>query len=263
MELVKELVETVILTGRIKNVRSVSLMLIAKPECGKTSVVMERPCSALEILTDITGRGIQLLCDQCPDATHFVINDMIAPSAKKQSVKTFTISMLSALTEEGIVAVAYPDGMRKFENGKRAVICSIPSTVAGDGRAWWNKSGFASRVVPFAFSHNVPMVIRVKGSIVNGSLKVEHEREPTEFEIPADPVSVKITKKQADTVQQIATVVSNGLEEIGYRRLKQFLGLAKAHALHRSLRNRAVSQKDIEFLYRIVPFISYTECQPL
>ena len=264
MSLVQEVVETILLTGAVKGAHPISLLLIADPEHGKTSVVLEKPSENVMVLTDVTGRGIQQLCQTMPQVTHFVINDMLAPGAKKQSVKQFTISMLCSMTEEGIRATAYPDGVKRVENGRRGIIACIPADIVNDGRAWWNKSGFSSRMLPFAYGHSEQLTIKIKNHI-NGE-KFEpswDQKDKVAFNVPKAPIQVKLPAKEREQIRKLADHRSKVLGEKGYRRLKQYRVVAAAHAIRRGWKNPQVTQKDIEFLMQLDGFVSYTNCKEI
>jgi hypothetical protein len=256
--MIREAVETVILTGRLKGHSPVSLLLIASPESGKTSVVLEKDCVGVVAVTDVTGRGLQELCKNKSEISHIVINDLVAVSAHKSSVSKYTMSMINAMTEEGIVATAFPGQFEAYKDGKRGIIASIPTTMAKDGRGWWNKIGLSSRMLPLAFKHSDDLNVRIKG-IISGSKKPAKTIAVTPvFQIPAVPIYVPISQGHANQIQRIAETVSMKFKEEGYRRLKQFRALACAHALLRSWRNPVVTERDIEFLKKLQPFISYT-----
>lgn len=258
VELIKEMVETVILTGRVKGFAPVSLLLIAAPESGKTSVVLERPCKAALALTDVTGKGIQEICKLQPSLSHIIINDMVAVMAHKQTVNRFTLSMLNAITEEGIQAVAYPGSIQNFANGRRGVIACLTTDLANDGRSWWNKIGFTSRMVPFCFEHSEQLTIRIKESIDAGVQKAN--TPASEFVIPELPINVKVDPKHIREIRRLADVQSERLQEKGYRRLKQYHCLARAHAIRRgNWKNAVVNESDVDFLRRLQIFVSYTE----
>jgi len=264
MELVQEVVETILLTGRVKNADPVSLLIVAEPEHGKTSVVLERPCASVFILSDVTGKGIQQLCQMMPEVTHFIINDMIAPSAKKNSVKQFTISMLCAMTEEGIRATAYPSSVEQFgDKGRRAIIACMPRTLVTDGRGWWNKSGFSSRMLPFAFTHSKDLTIRIKDCINGEYFESAWKSTGKEFKVPKMPINVELPKKMRDKIRRMSDLRSTILGEKGYRRLKQYRVIAAAHAIRRGWKSPVVTESDLDFLARMDEFVSYKECKPL
>ena len=262
MNLVREVIETVILTGRLVGHSPVSILLIASPESGKTSVVLEKECQGIIAVTDVTGRGLQELCKSHPEICHIVINDLIAVSAHKANVSRYTMAMLNAMTEEGIQATAFPGKLEVYEHGRRGIIASIPTTMAHDGRQWWNKIGLSSRMIPFAFKHSEEMNFKIRTYITKNkasAAKLNHNV----FPIPVTPMKVNLSLSHARTIQDIAEVVSNKFKEEGYRRLKQFRALACAHALRRTWRNPTVTEKDVNFLREIVPYISYTRTKEL
>lgn len=262
MELVQEIVHAVILTGRIFSSDPVSLMLIAPVEQGKTSVIAEHPCKSALFLSDVTGKGIQQICKMNESVTHFVINDLVSVGAKKNSVNKFTFAMLSAVCEEGIQAVAYPNGVEVFDKakGKRGFIACLPSNLVNDDRRWWRSTGFASRCLPFFFTHSNAMKVKIHTAISSGDL--DKRWEPGEpLKVPEMRLHVGMDKKRADQIRRIANTISHNLGETGYRRHHQCRALARAHAILRSPNWKGINvgQPDIDFLLRITPYVSYTK----
>lgn len=266
VQLIRELVETIILTGRVKGIEPVSLMLIADPEHGKTSVVLSKDCEGVVVLSDVTGKGIQNLCQMKPEITHFVINDLTAVTAKKHNVSEFTMSMLMAMTEEGIRATAYPNGVQQFDSGKRGVIVCATTQGATDGRTWWVKSGFASRLLPFCFTHSTQLTLKIKSAIDTGRFDGcwrRDEKQREQFPIPKATIEVGISNAMAEEIGRIADFRATQLGEKGYRRRHQYRGLARGHALLRSWKKPAVNDKDIDFLRRVDPYVNYAAPCPL
>ncbi len=259
MDFVREVIETVILTGRVKNHAPVSLLIIANPESGKTSVVLSKTCKSVIALTDVTSGGLRELCKNRPEVSHFILNDMVAISAHKSSVVGATISMLNAMTEEGIMATAYPGSVEVAVHGKRAIIASIPNGMVNDKRNWWNKTGFASRLLPFYFIHSRDLVFKIKAHIM-ATNAAPHEKASAEFKVPELPVNVTIPETLKKDIR-ILSDESIGKGDIGYRRLKHFKALASAHAVWRGepWKSAQVRKQDIEFLERLIPFISLTK----
>jgi hypothetical protein len=283
VELIRELVETVILTGRVKGVDPVSLLLVANPESGKTSVVLAKDCKSVEAFTDVTGRGIHMILAQKKDITHIVINDLVAVLSHKQSVNRYTISQLNALTEEGISKLATPAGIQEYEGGRKGIIASLTTDMASDARHWWNKVGFASRMLPFCYYYPDELIIQIKNEIdaqVTNLPALEPGRWARkakdarfadafkkEFITPSAPVSIIYPKEISDTIRYIADVRSHILEEQGMRRLKQYHAIIQGHALLMHLQDKKnilkVEEKDLDFIKRIDLFVSYTKAQPL
>lgn len=261
-ELVRELVESVILTGKLKDNPPLSLILIATPESGKTSVVLERPCKAIKAFTDITGRGIQEVIQQRPELTHLVINDMVSVMSHRQSVNKYTISVLNALTEEGLTAIASPDGIEEFKNGRKGVITSLTTDLTGDSRNWWNKVGFTTRMLPFCYSYPDELKIKIKDSIDKSEERfAKSPVKPTDFIVPQNPRSVNYPIPIIEAVRRVASIRSQIMEEVGFRRLKQYHSLVKGHCLLRN--DTEVKEVDLHFLYEVDEYVSYDKPLPL
>lgn len=258
-EFLRELIESVILTGKLSNGEPVSLLLIAAPESGKTSVVLDRPCKAVEAFADVTGRGIHKIIQDNRELTHIVINDLVATLSHKQSVNRYTISQLNAMTEEGISAIATPSGIEKFSAGKRGVIASLTLELATDARHWWNKVGFTTRMLPFCYSYPADLIVQIKEAIdIEASFPTNGKKKPHKaFTVPEKKIKVDYPEEMVREIRRIADVRSMLMKEQGMRRLKQYHHVAQGHALLRSRTNPTVSEEDVKFMKRMDRFVSY------
>jgi hypothetical protein len=257
VERLLELVQTTILTGRVSDMRPVSLLLIAAPESGKTSIVLQQPCEQVAVLNDVTGRGLQLLCQMKAEISHFVLTDLTTVGAHKSSVARYTMSTLTAITEEGLTATAVGGQIETYQHGRRGIIGCLTASMAKDKRAWWNRIGLASRMLPFSYVHSTPLVIKIKASID----KNQRGKEPEVFITPKAPIEVRFGAKETTQIRQLADIKANELKEIGYRRLKQFRALAAAHSLLRH--KHKVDAQDVQFIESLQPYISYTDAKSL
>ena len=256
MELVEEFIESVIMTGRLKPPHSpVSVLLIASAESGKTSVAGNKKSSAIACFTDVTGRGLIEICKQSPEVSHIVLNDLVAIMSHRQSVNRYTQSMINAVTEEGISALAMPDGIEIVANGRRGIIACLTTDLAQDGRSWWNKIGLASRLLPFSFAHPGTLTIKIKDAIDNG--KVDKGKKDI-LKVPRIPMDVKFPEYFVRKVRRMADEKAKELKDpTGYRRLKQFRALICGHALRRRSHKAEVNKADLDFVERVFPYISY------
>ena len=264
--LLREFVESVFLTGRVMECEPQSALLIAQPESGKTSVVLEKNVASAVALSDVTGRGLQELCKMKPEISHLIINDMVAVMSHRQTVNRYTLSMINAMTEEGIQATAFPGQLETYGNGRRGLIACLTSDLVSDGRAWWNKIGLTSRVIPFSYYHSTELTLKIKAAIDSGKNEKRKEAPPPReaLFIPKERVVVKLASREARKIRLLADEKSKEIQETGYRRLKQFRSLARGHAIWRRQRAPyAVAEDDVRFLERIFPYMSYTEARPL
>lgn len=257
MELVKEFVECVLLTGRLKTDEApVGSLLIASPESGKTSLVLESQYASAIDITDATGRGITEILKYKPEVSHLIFNDLTAIMAHGKTVRAYTVAMINSMTEEGIRMIAFPNSVEPFKNGKRGIIACLTPAMILDGRQWWNKIGLTTRLLPFFYQHSTDLVLKIKTTIDNG----DKLKKPDVLPFPKMPIDVRIDKHEAKLIREIADGVSRRLgDDTGYRRLKQMRKMAQAHVLwRRQWKNAVVKSSDIEFLHRIALYISYT-----
>jgi hypothetical protein len=254
----REFVHSLILTGRLKGVQPVSAMIIAEPERGKTSIVVEKQCEALMIMTDVTGKGLQLLCQMNPRTTHFVINDMGVIGGHSPKTQNYFYAMLMAMTEEGIRAVANPDGVEAAAKaGRRGFIGCITTSQATDKRHSWHKRGLARRIVPFHFDYSNELILKIKTEIDNGH-HATFESEQI-LKVPEANIEVKLPEKQSAQIRAIADLRSEKLNQLGISLLKNYRSLAMGHALIKTWKNPTVSDNDVEFLKRIDPYVNWKE----
>jgi hypothetical protein len=258
-ELIRELVETVIITGKLKDASPLSLLLIAAPESGKTRVVLEKRCKNVKAFADITGKGILNVMKSQKELTHIVINDMVAVLSHRQSVNKYTIAILNAMTEEGITSLASPAGIEDFDDGKRGVIASITTEMSMDSRFWWNKIGFASRMIPFCYKYPEPLLITIKDSIDNSMRMVyrKPKNNDQEFVIPKNSKTVAYSDEFIRRVRRVAEVRCQITKDQGMRRLHQYHTLIRGHALLRNRTEPVVEDVDLQFLEEIDLYCSY------
>lgn len=261
MELIREIVNCTLLTGRIKDDSPVGILLVAAPEQGKTSIVLESNYASTVDITDATGRGITEILKYKPEVSHLLFNDLTAIMAHGKTVRAYTVAMINAMTEEGIRTIAFPGQVETFQNGKRGIIACLTPDLMVDGRAWWNKIGLTSRLLPFYYAHGHDLILKIKDAIDLDEKMIK----PNTLAFPKVPLTVIIPPKFTSQIRHIADLKSKELGDgTGYRRLKQFRRLAKAHAIsRRNWKKCEVTQDDVDFLSRIMPLISYTKAAEL
>lgn len=254
-QIVTEFLQTILLTGRVKDESPVSTFIIAEPEHGKTTLCLESPTSSQVDLTDCTGRGLQEILKYKAEISHIILNDLTSIMGHGRTVRTYLFAMINAMTEEGIRTIAFPGSVETYQNGKRGIIaCSTPALIK-DARCWFNKTGLTSRILPFHYQYSESLVIKIKASITAD----QKNSKPQTLSIPEKPIHVNIPEREANEIQRISDSKSTELgDSTGIRRLKQFRKLAKAHSLiGANWTDAKVSQRELDFLMRIFPYVDY------
>jgi hypothetical protein len=261
--LITELVNTIFLTGSLKEDPPQSLLLIASPESGKTSFAKRENQRSVLYISDGIGSGILEELAAKPYIRHIVINDMVMIMAHKEVTNRRTLAVIMALTEDGLSKIIMPGQLSADFGGRRAgFICCAPSGMVKDERRWWNTSGFSSRVIPFNYEYTHDLQIQIiKQTVINGAYEKRNGLE--KIVVPSSRITVEIPDQEAIAIQKVADFVATKIDEKGIRRGKQFRALARAHAILREGKQAKVTKDDILFLKKISGHISYTNPKEL
>jgi len=250
------------MSGNLTTDNPVSLMLIAAPESGKTSVVTDPDMEERVVCSDATGGGI---CEELmthPKLHHIIISDMVAVMAHKETTNKRTWSILNGLTDEGLQKIALPGrAAYDFQGRTAGIICCIPLEMVTDGRLWWQKSGFSSRFLPFCYEYSKQLLLNIKKDVIISGAYENRTNGTKPFILPEKAQTVKIDNATSLKIQILADQTARSLSEKGLRRGKQFRSLARGHALYS--KRKSVNEIDLAFLSRIHPFISYQTPQEL
>jgi len=258
MEFIREIVETALLTCRLKYDPTVSLLLIAGVGEGKSSVATQKICPAVVELTDLTAVGMYKAIEHFPDAEFFVIDDLTVLSGKKSHVRHNAIGVLSALIEQGVRVVVSPAGVLDFTKAnkgrpvQKGIIACITKNVVGDDSAWWNKTGFSSRLLPISYQHSQELEDQIREFIYATArdlwIKSDYFKMAKRLRVVTFPVNL----------HQFVRIMVKGKQpqlgdDVPYRLDLHYISMLKAHAL---LHERVtVKQTDVNFLEKMNDYV--------
>lgn len=107
VEPIEKILKYVLASGRVKDEKPLSLIIIAPVECGKTSIIRKHRFKASNVFytTDATAYGIIRDTNQLKDfasgkLTHIVIPDLLTCLGRKAETVTTFIHFMNALIEE-------------------------------------------------------------------------------------------------------------------------------------------------------------------
>lgn len=256
-----DMVRLTIYTGYLKDQKPNSLIVIAKPESGKTEVMKEfRINKNVAYLSDVTAFGIQrdyLGKIEAGEVRHIIIPDLLKPLSRKESTVNSFITMMNSLIEEGVVALSTyaTSGLLSFT---RPVKCGLITAITGDEfsdqRHNWQKKGFLSRTIPFSYCYGMGTVSKVFESI----LELDYVRERgIKLDIPEKDVVIELPKKFARTILPSTTAIARAQQTYGFRLQKQFQALLQASALesHR----KTVNKTDVERVLRLMDWVNFDQ----
>jgi hypothetical protein len=258
-----DMVRLSIYTAYIKNVpKPNSLLIIAKPESGKTEVLKKFiPNKNIAYLSDVTAFGLER--DYLPkietgEVRHILIPDLLKPLSRKEStVKTF-VTMMNALVEEGVASVStYATRRTSEKHVKCGIITAITDTELKDQRHAWGRLGFLSRIVPFSYSYGMQTVRTVFNSI----LGLDYLDESSiELKIPSKDREIRLAKRYAQEILPSSAAIAQAQQTYGFRLQKQFQALLQASALEKG--RSAVNAKDVERVLSLMNWVNF-ETRPI
>lgn len=249
-------------TAYIKNVaKPNSLLIIAKPESGKTEALKKFiPNKNIAYISDVTAYGIQrdfLPKIETGEVRHIIIPDLIKPLSRKEStVKTF-VTMMNSLIEEGISVIStYATPLLTYKKPvKCGLVTAITSDEFNDHRHRWSSIGFLSRTIPFSYSYSMETVKKVFDYILGLDYLKEHDMELKR--IPKQDREIKLPRKYAREILPSTATIAQAQKTYGFRLQKQFQALLQASALEKG--RTVVNSTDVDRVLHLMDWVNFDE----
>ena len=258
--LAESLVQATAISHRIKGYKRASLLFLAAPESGKTTITKAADAHHVERIAVITGRSVLKSVNGDNHVEFLLFNDLSSIRAMSAPAVNLLITILNQLTqdEHGSVSFAGKD----VEHIERAVgiIGCIPFKTFIDHRSKWQELGFVSRMIPFAYSYDAELVAEIKDAIDGGS-HVSKARSTSKLPKADKTVSISMSDTHVKEVRRMADAKASKLGQIGIRLLQNYHVLVRAHALLKG--RRAVTKDDVAFLRAVNEYVSISDCKPL
>jgi hypothetical protein len=254
IDLLKKIIECTILSAYIKNEKPISLLIVAKAESGKTSVMkLYRQNKGLIYMTDCTAYG--LTRDVLPklisgEVRTIMIADLLTPLSKSHKTRQSFIAFLNNLIEEGIAKITTYSTVWDKEV-KANVIASVTDEALEDGRHEWAKMGFLSRFVMFTYSYNTSTVVKILEHYSEHGLTYGNEI----LELPAQDVNVELPKEIADKLNPIAMKIGEQFKLYGIRTKINLRSLLKALALRNG--KNVVSESEFQEFLELADYMNF------
>lgn len=240
MDGILRLIELSIWTTVLKGERnSVSLLLIAKPESGKSDA-LERFVNSPNVIhvNDMTSWGLtkeifpKLDKSQCLQA--ILIPDFINVLSRAQATVATLMQTLKSLMEEGVEAIhTYSMDFRYSKPLRAAILTSItPSEFEAHRRAW-TKSGILSRFIVLSYEYSASTQAKINnyleeqvGMLRETNIILNLPRTPVQ--VYADGRLLRPMGAQVDRYRDKLRLMDEGY---GFRTKLHFQRLVAAHAL--------------------------------
>ena len=247
------LVELAVWSANIAGERNpVSMLLVAKPESGKSDIIQMFDKAPTTILvSDLTAWGLTkyvlpLIYKKGRPMT-ILIPDFLNLLSRNQATVTSMTQTLKSLMEEGITRIWTKFIRVEFDRPiTGAVITSItPSEFKGLQRSW-TKTGVLSRFIIVSYEHSNGLQTDIKDYLETRVSKLRENFLGTNW--PTKPITVqadgRLLRPLRSLAEQIGTRTKMQDEQYGYRMQLHFQRLAAAHAL--TLGRDYVVKQDVE-----------------
>ncbi len=259
--LAEALVQSVALSHLIKGHRRTSLLMLAAPESGKTTIASASDCKHVARIAVISGRSVLRELRDNPKTEFLLFNDMSAIRAMSAPAVSLLIVILNQLTQDERGKVAFAGQSVEEIDRPVGIIGCIPFQTFADHRARWRELGFISRMIPFAYQYGDELVAEIKDAIDAGA---HANRVKAGRRMPKNAtrqVGITMNESLTKELRRIADAKSAHLGQLGIRLLQNYHSLIRAHALLSG--RRACTREDIAFIRGVNEFVSVTDCKPL
>jgi hypothetical protein len=261
LEPIQKIVECAILSPYIKDEKPVSLLITAKPESGKTSVMKEyRENKGILYLTDCTAYGIEknyLHRIVQGDVRTIMIPDLLTPLAKQTKTRRTFVAFINSLIEEGVSSIA--TGALVWDKQTDAsvnVITSVTDQALRDARHGWAKLGFLSRFIIFSYSYSRSSVYEILKRYSIYGLEQNEKTQKTKLKLPRKSVKIGLSTELADKLDPIAIAIGEQHNLYGFRAKINFRNLLKCITYHNG--RREVTEEDFKEFIELADFMNST-----
>lgn len=276
MDFILEILETAIVSAQVKNTIPISVILIGPSGAGKSQALLQYSTKIPTIRRsdDLTTRGIEdfVLADKDNKTAHILCPDFNVVLSHRETVVNLTSAKLMTLMSDGICRVDDGRTQKELEHRQVGILTAMTSKVYIKVAKKWDMLGFKRRFLPIFFEYSTKTKTEVQGTIRNGKNRPYTEIKNNPLRKTSGDVQIKAAQAFA-----IETLSSQLAEFLSYHPAREktsgkiisvpgerFLEFTPHHILrtmaksHAWLRGRnIVTQKDIEFLSRMVDFCKF------
>jgi hypothetical protein len=253
VEPLKKIIECALISPYIKNEKPISLLIVAKAESGKTSVMKQyRQNKGIVYVSDCTAYGITR--DILPkmasgEIKTLMIPDLITPLSKSHKTRQSLIAFLNNLVEEGIAKIT-TYAMIWDKEVKANLITAVTDEALRDGRHDWAKMGFLSRMIIFSYSYNISTIVKILNHYSEHGLS----NGKANFKLPRKEVEIELPKEIADKLNPIAMKVGEQFKVYGIRAKINFRTLLKALAYRNG--RKVVTEAEFQEFLELADFMN-------
>lgn len=249
LEAVIELVTAILWSGQLDGERPLSMILIAPPGTGKTSILEFMQCDTSFFFSDFTSREMKNAIGGNPALTHLMLGDFLSLFGHAKGTVKLSINLLSRVTGDTIRQK--PWSGEEIPPRRMGFISAIPPEDLDkrEIRSHVRSGGFASRFIFAKFNYSHETIERIHKFIREG--KYRHTK-PTVVEIKTGASVIEVPLKIANEIDILSRRIKN--DPVGIRAHHHLRTLACA--ITRMNKRNTVTQKDYDKLVEFSAFFT-------
>ena len=261
---IHDIVRLGIASGFIRNEpHKLNLMLVADPEAGKTSVLMDftlKKQSGIYIFTDMTKSVLEKflmdLKNNPQQVRCVIVPDFTRIFGHGQKTQKGIVGLLNSGMEEGVhEANIYQGGVSQTVVFDKPVVFGLITSVTkyyfsdvNRVRSWKN-IGFTTRFLPISYSYTSGQQDKIRDFIAEEKDLFE---EPERLRLK--DTSVHCAAKYLRQLDPEVKMLAFTFKMLGFRYMKQFRIMLKSHALLRGA--KAVEQADVDKVKKLLRYVN-------
>jgi len=266
----KNIIKLTLQTGYLKHTKTpVNLLLIAKPESGKTAAMslfkIKGTFTTNNITQSIIVKKIFPMIEN-QGLKHLIIPDILNAIQKDKTTRLGFLNLIKSLMEEGITSLD-TFHIRTNKVYDPPIKCGLITAITSDNfngyydprrqqfrggaKAIWKSTGLLSRFIPFSYQYEISKISK----IFNFIEKEEEQRSTGKEKIRRKMIDVKGNTKLFEKLRITSSQLGVEMGAYGFRLQRSLQCLAKANAI---LNNRTeVTQEDIDAVLHLANWMNY------
>lgn len=264
------MIELTLWSAYVEGARQVSLIILAKPETGKTEAPAKYVGNKGVVpIRRFSARGItEMLLDgviNSKEPVVFVISDLDALFKQKQVTVDKLVHFMNAVTWDGLTpeatwVIGYRE-LEKFMGFKAGFIAGITDqgffTKHKHVKANLQKGGFLSRTIVFSINYSASQVEKILDEIFNGKHSKKYV-EHIHLDFPNKKIKVYLPKEHKARLKALTQDIAQEYKTRGFRIGEHLMALAKASVL-RDRRFRVVTKEDVDLIEHLSRWMNFEQ----
>lgn len=255
-EPLREIVEIVLQSQFVKPFEPTNLLLIAKPEAGKTTILS---CSQKKnfvfYVNEITAKmmiDVLFPLVERGEIRAVVVPDLLNCIEKQKSTRQQFLMLLKTAIEEGFTQVqTYHKRYVAKTPIKFSLITAITAVDFVQARRYLEDTGLLSRFVPFSYDYPIDKIRKIFDFIEAENAK----KKDIEFKINRRSSEIETNTEIFKRLEILSRELGQQYSGYGFRAQETLQRLVKANAL---LNNRiAITETDVEKVLRLGRWINF------